>query len=119
MPQSALKPCQYPSCNNLVSRGYCAVHAGAVVPGYQRDRAKQALYSSVKWLRIRVLQLAKEPWCKECLRANIYTPASEVDHINGTPSDPVGFFNGPFQSLCKPHHSRKTFHDRKFRREGA
>lgn len=32
------------------------------------------------------------------------TRATVVHHVNQHRGDPVLFYNGPFQSLCKPHH---------------
>jgi len=58
---------------------------------------------------MRVAQLAKEPWCVECLATNAHVMASEVDHITPHHGDPQLFFDqGNLQSLCKPHHSNKT-----------
>ena len=106
MPNASLKPCACPGCSALVAHGYCDQHKSAVQ--YPRDKERQALYGTRLWKRIRARQLAKEPWCKECLRANIYTPATDVDHIERHMGDKEKFFRGPFQSLCHACHSRKT-----------
>jgi hypothetical protein len=34
--------------------------------------------------------------------------ATECDHIQPHRGDPVKFYSGPFQSLCKSCHSKKT-----------
>ena len=107
MPNAPLKPCAYPGCPNLVARGYCDQHK-PVAPQYPRDAERQALYGTTLWKRIRARQLAAEPWCAECLRANIHTPATDVDHIERHMGDRTMFFRGPFQSLCHACHSRKT-----------
>lgn len=39
-----------------------------------------------------------------CLREDIVTTATVCDHIDPHRGDPERFWNGPFQSLCKPHH---------------
>lgn len=105
MPMHALRPCSYPGCLNLVRAGRCAEHRQ---PDPYHDPAIQALYNSARWQAIRRAQLAMSPWCEECLRANIWTIATDVDHITPHRGDPLKFFAGPFQNLCHACHSRKT-----------
>jgi 5-methylcytosine-specific restriction protein A len=106
MPTAAKRPCSYPGCHNLVKSGRCADHRQAEVTYHNPDH--QRLYGTARWKRIRVAQLAKEPFCEECLRANIYTPATDVDHVKRHEGDPVLFFTGKLQSLCHACHSKKT-----------
>jgi 5-methylcytosine-specific restriction protein A len=106
MPYAAQKPCSYPGCNNLVRFGRCDQHKSMLT--YKHNPERQALYNKAAWQRIRIVQLAKEPWCEGCLRANIHTPATDVDHITPHRGDPAKFYSGPFQSLCHACHSRKT-----------
>ena len=104
MPYAALKPCSYPGCPNLVKSGRCDQHPYPDA----HDPDSQKLYNTRRWKRIRSRQLIKEPWCADCLKINIYTPATDCDHIEPHRGDPVIFFKGPFQSLCHSHHSQKT-----------
>jgi len=106
MPYAAPKPCSYPGCNTLVRFGRCDQHKSMLT--YARDPERQALYNTAAWHRIRLAQLAAEPWCAECLRANIYIPATDVDHEEPHRGDPVKFYTGKLQSLCHPCHSSKT-----------
>jgi 5-methylcytosine-specific restriction protein A len=106
MPTSALRPCSYPGCANLVRSGRCELHPMQVVD--QHNPENQKLYNTARWKRLRRLQLSQHPWCEECLRANIYTPATDVDHIEPHRGDPARFYQGKLQSLCVPCHSRKT-----------
>lgn len=108
MPNSALRPCSYPGCSNLVrsGTGRCETHPYQVIDQHIQDHQK--LYNTARWKRIRAAELTLHPWCAECLRANIYTPATELDHIIPHRGDPARFFAGPFQSLCHVCHSRKT-----------
>jgi len=108
MPNAPKKPCAYGGCPNLVDHGYCEIHKAAASHVVDQHREWQSLYNTRLWRRISQRQLTKEPWCAECLRANIYTPATECDHINPHRGDKEKFFKGPFQSLCKPCHSKKT-----------
>lgn len=100
--------CPYPGCPEIVKKGYCAKHKSQIRKEHDFHQDWQRLYDTSKWKRIRRIQLTNEPWCAECLRANIYTPATECDHVYPHRGDPVLFFRGPFQSLCKTCHSRKT-----------
>ena len=112
MPRRALRTCSYPRCPELVVSGYCEKHKREQQPRLNAFHIQefQNLYNSKKWRIIRKNQLKKHPWCEECLRANppVYTPATDVDHIEPHRGDVIKFFTGPFQSLCKACHSRKT-----------
>jgi 5-methylcytosine-specific restriction enzyme A len=108
MPWAMKRPCSYPGCHKIPLHGSrCDVHP---YPD-QHDPASQRLYNSRRWKRIRVLQLAKDPWCADCLKAGIYTIATEVDHLVAHKGDPALFYHGELQSLCKICHSRKTLQE--------
>jgi 5-methylcytosine-specific restriction protein A len=107
MPHRALQPCFYPGCPTLVRRGRCDQHRQAEPQAY-RDPKVERLYHTRLWRRMRSAQLAREPWCADCLRANIYEPATDVDHVKPHHGDPDLFFTGKLQSLCHVCHSRKT-----------
>jgi 5-methylcytosine-specific restriction protein A len=67
------------------------------------------MYNSKRWQDMRAIHLAQEPWCRECLKLNVYEFATEVDHITPHKGDPVLFFDRKnLQSLCNSHHSSKT-----------
>lgn len=66
-----------------------------------------------RWRRIRAIQLSLEPLCRDCARQGQGTEATEVDHIDGGEHEGQyepgkGYTN--LQSLCKPCHSTKTWH---------
>ena len=108
MPYQSLRKCTYPGCNVLVKSGRCVAHARA------RDRVthdpdSKKLYNSPQWQALRAAQLAKDPWCADCLKRGEHMPATEVDHIVPHRGDPQLFFDEKnLQSLCKPDHSSKT-----------
>ena len=104
MPTRMLKPCVYPSCPELVQDGYCSKHT----PTHVRDPRIKRLYNSKRWATIRARQLAKFPLCSSCEKDGDVVLATEVDHIYPHGGDPIRFYAGPFQSLCKQCHSRKT-----------
>lgn len=117
MPNAALKPCAYPGCSSLVPTGYCERHKAS--HQVARDMASQGLYGTRLWKRIRERQLAKDPWCADCLRGGIYIPATDVDHVARHMGDKAMFFRGPFQSLCHSCHSKKTASETNFSAKGV
>lgn len=86
-------------------------------PWEQRSANSREL-SGRQRARFREQQLAREPQCRVCGT----TEDLEADHIieiadGGSATDPA---NG--QTLCRPHHQKKTAraaHDRRFRRRHA
>jgi hypothetical protein len=78
---------------------------GAHVETYH-DQDYRKLYRTREWARIRRAQLDENPWCAECLKVGAHTLASDVDHVQAHRGQ--AFFDGPFQSLCHSHHSKKT-----------
>jgi len=90
----------------LVKSGRCAAHS---TKRFVRDPAIKKLYNSPVWQSMRVAQLAREPWCVDCLERGVHTRATEVDHIKPHRGDPELFFDANnLASRCKPDHSRKT-----------
>ncbi len=108
MPSKPQKPCAYPGCASLVSGGYCSKHrAVASTRDSEKERKVHRLYDR-RWKKAREAQLAKEPWCADCLRANIYTAASEVHHDERHEGDREKFWSSSKTSLCKTCHSKRT-----------
>lgn len=107
MPYKALKPCSYPGCTNLVQYGRCELHP---MPNPYRDAEVQRLYGR-GWQRRRRIYLTANPWCEECLRANIYTPATDVHHLVRHGGDVEVFNSSPLEALCKACHSKKTLEE--------
>ncbi|WP_216361182.1 hypothetical protein [Caulobacter mirabilis] len=63
------------------------------------------LYKTARWRRIRAEQLAREPLCRMCLKADSVSVTTVCDHIDPKDKrDPELFFTGAKQSLCKDHH---------------
>ena len=79
-------------------------HKSLAEKDHRQDRRLYATNHRV-WRAIRAEQLAHEPLCRECTKANRVTPATDVDHIDGDSHN-----NRPsnIQSLCRSHHSAKT-----------
>lgn len=78
--------------------------------GRRDDRSEQAdgwrrLYRTRQWQAIRTAQLSACPLCAMCLEDGRTTPATICNHIDKSAKATVeGFYAGPFNSLCAPHH---------------
>jgi 5-methylcytosine-specific restriction enzyme A len=104
MPSRSLRPCSHPGCTTLVASGRCAKHT---IKDANHIPERQRLYDR-KWRRIRAAHLSSQPWCERCLVEGIYTPATDVHHLERHEGDPEKFYNGILESLCKTHHSSET-----------
>jgi 5-methylcytosine-specific restriction endonuclease McrA len=70
--------------------------------------AYHAWYRTRDWFRLRAAQLRREPWCRECARAQRQTPATTADHIRPHRGNAALFFDpANLQSLCDIHHGDK------------
>ena len=112
MPYKPAGPCHYPGCPHLTNhpRGYCSRH----LPGKYREEDEGRLPSNKRgydrhWRKERLDYLKANPLCVECLKDKQVTPATVVDHITPPKGDYDLFWDrNNWQSLCKPHHDRKT-----------
>ena len=58
---------------------------------------------------MRATHLEAYPWCVDCLSSEEEVKATQVDHIKPHHGDHDLFFDDAnLQSMCKPHHSKKT-----------
>lgn len=106
MPFNSKRKCTYPGCNTLVKSGRCEEHTSKRIV---RDPHVKRLYNSRQWKAMRAAQLAREPWCVDCLKRGDHVPAIEVDHIIPHNGDSNLFYDAAnLQSLCKTDHSSKT-----------
>lgn len=62
------------------------------------------LYNDRAWRRLRESQLKAEPLCRFCKANGRVVLATVCDHITQHKGDIEKFWQGPFQSLCKPCH---------------
>ncbi len=111
MAMKLLRPGKYPGCGAWVPSGYCAAHE----PQRQDRRSEEAkswrwMYQTDAWHQdLRPAQLLREPFCRECARRGIRTPATDVDHIRDHKGDWTLFIDpANLESLCHACHSRKT-----------
>lgn len=121
MPDRPDRPCLTQGCPNVGTkegRGYCQPCARR---RDQRRGSRQERGYSERWLRASERFRAQHPICGErqdgelypehsrCVRENIVTQATEVDHIVAHRGNKALFWNrANWQSLCHPCHSTKT-----------
>lgn len=71
----------------------------------RKEPARNALYKTVRWRRLRLRQLKKHPLCKRCLDRALVVAASVVHHVKPHRGNEVLFFDAKnLQSSCKPCH---------------
>ena len=102
-----LRPCRHAGCPELTRDGWCEKHR----PQHKRRVSAEyhSWYALPIWQKLRGEQLLREPFCRECARKNIRTPATTVDHIQPHRGEWSRFTDRMnLQSLCKYHHDQKT-----------
>lgn len=68
--------------------------------------AWRSWYKTKAWKLKRQRQLAAEPTCRHCASKGVTKAATIADHVEPHRGDPVKFWEGELQSLCKPCHDR-------------
>ncbi len=76
--------------------------------GRDADPRRTIPLNSSRWQRLRDVVLSQEPLCRHCKERGIVTPATDVDHVSGDPSDNS---RDNLAGLCHSCHSIKTAHD--------
>lgn len=62
-------------------------------------------YHTARWRKIRDHQLRQYPLCEMCEKQGRTTMATVADHVEPHRGDPVKFWTGKLQSLCKRCHN--------------
>lgn len=113
MPQQAARPCNKAGgrCTGLVRDGVCSVcgsQRGYKDRAYdsQRGTAHQRGYGA-NWKKVRRMQLAHEPLCRDCKAEGVVTMGVEVHHIQAKRDGGEDSFEN-LMTLCKSHHSQRT-----------
>lgn len=106
MPYSARTPCKAAGCSRLSEpgSGYCAEHRRE--RGRQRGSSTEQGYGA-NWRRVRKMQLAREPYCRDCRERGVVTIATEPHHIIKRADGGKDAFDN-LMSLCKSCHSART-----------
>ena len=111
MAAKPLRPCRHPGCGVLVSSGYCDAHRPKPVDRRSEEaKSWRWMYRTDLWRnKLRPNQLLREPFCRECARQGVRTPAEDVDHIRDHKGDWTLFADPTnLESLCHICHSQKT-----------
>ena len=99
----------HPGCGVLVPGGYCAAHQPKRADRSEESKSWRWMYQTDTWKRLRSGQLLEEPFCRECAKRGLRTPATDVDHIRDHKGDWSIFTDRDnLESLCHSCHSRKT-----------
>ena len=117
MAQKPLRPCRKPGCPELTRDGWCHAHKPKDSRG--RESAEwHKLYLLPIWRDdLRPTQLLLEPFCRECAKRKLRTPATEVDHVKPHRGVWALFVDrSNLQSLCRSCHSAKTMRELNERR---
>jgi len=72
---------------------------------------RHKFYMSKEWRNMREYVLSNEPLCRMCKEEGRLIGATDVDHVRDITERPdlcLEYSN--LQSLCKKHHSQKTYH---------
>lgn len=77
--------------------------------GRNADPRRALPLTSAAWRKLRAYILAESPMCERCMHRGVLTPATDVDHVSGDPSDNS---MANLQSLCHSCHSIKTGRER-------
>jgi len=111
MPSRAATPCKQKQCNGLVRGGVCN-RCGS--QRREKDRTHDerrgtahARGYGANWQKVRLMQLAIQPLCQDCLTEGRVTIGGEVHHIKAKRDGGDNSFEN-LMTLCKSHHSQRT-----------
>jgi len=106
--------CKELGCNNTRSlcNTLCLLHGGydtyKATPNNKRKEFNKQ-YQSKYWIKVRAIQLNKEPLCQCCKLRGRVTQATEVDHLfPWSRLHQEAFYQSSLQSLCASCHRYKT-----------
>ena len=113
MPRSPKKECRETFCKERqLSNGYCEQHKDKAVGWFKTStKSRHQRGYGNDWYRIRNAKIKMNPLCEYCKEDDVYTVATEVDHV-------VALANGGTHSMdnlkssCKECHKIKTAQDR-------
>lgn len=118
MPTKAGHGCKQPGCKEIIytNERYCVPHARKVRQLYNKTVVHSEnvkFYSSPQWRHARLMHIEAHPYCVECLKHNVRTIGTIVDHRVPRKDDPSRSFDpSNFDTLCVSHHNQKTLIDR-------
>jgi len=109
MPTRAGTPCRHRTCTGVVQNGVCSQCGGqrtAKDRAYDKRRPG-VRYADRTWRKMRKMQLAHEPLCRDCKKQGTTRLATEAHHIEKRRAGGEDSFDN-LMSLCKSCHSKRT-----------
>jgi 5-methylcytosine-specific restriction protein A len=108
MPAKPPVPCRTCKKSTVNDNKYCDTHQDNAVGWISRKSAWQGKGSTRQW-RVKRARILKRDrgLCVKCLEEEIFTQATEVDHILNKASGGTEM-DSNLMSLCKWHHNQKT-----------
>lgn len=106
MPKAPMKPCTYPRCTTLVSKGSrCDKHARQDEERYEKERgtATERGYNH-NWFKVRTMKLNRNPLCERCELDGRIQKADLVHHIDRNSRNSRA---DNLESLCRECHDEE------------
>jgi len=110
------RACGSPGCRNITRNKFCEEHQidfdkkhKQLQQKYDKERSVQhgKDYDS-EWRKVRLIKLAQDPLCEDCLRFGITEPAVMVHHIKSIEERPdLRLIMSNLESLCNNCHEVK------------
>ena len=111
MATRAKTSCRHVCCRTLVDvSGFCELHLKLTrkQSDDRRGTSSSRGYGG-RWQKARGTFLRRSPLCVECEKQGLCVAATIVDHIIPHKGDQDLFWDtSNWQSLCQPHHDKKT-----------
>ncbi len=102
MPSKPLHSCNYHGCPALTKERYCEAHKKQTEAQYEKGRGNSGERGyDARWQKIRLMKLARDPLCEQCLFMGRDEAAVMVHHRDRNPHN-NGWDN--LESLCNPCH---------------
>lgn len=98
-------------CHELSEQPRCPAHSRQKAQASQRLIGARGVNYGRRWGLFRRSFLADNPLCVQCKDDGVIEPATDVDHVHRHDGTYESFWAGPFQGLCKRHHSAKTWRE--------
>ena len=118
------KLCTYPGCREIVDDGTARCPHHTEAPSFTPKKRYRhhyhdgkRIYQSARWRRLRDVQIQREPFCRDCLKYDVVTPAKIADHIVEIEDGGDVWNIDNLQSLCFSCHNAKTARKAKERRQ--
>lgn len=120
MPMKPARPCRYRGCAGLTtdSSGYCEQHKNTDRKRRARDYSKKPddkFYSSTAWAKCRLMKLARDPLCEDCLAEGRLTQGEIVHHVIHYQDRPdMAYHLDNLRTVCRSCHAKEHLYENNF-----